>query len=83
MKLLLENGADVKLQTKQHETAFHLVASAGNNDVILEMIAHMTPTDAQKALNRQNANGWTPLLIASHKGIYLILSLKIKSLQIS
>ncbi|KAL1490865.1 hypothetical protein ABEB36_011550 [Hypothenemus hampei] len=68
IKLLLENGADVKLQTKQHETAFHLVASAGNNDVLLEMIAHMTPTDAQKALNRQNANGWTPLLIASHKG---------------
>lgn len=43
------------------------------------MIAHMTPTDAQKALNRQNANGWTPLLIASHKGIYLILSLKIEN----
>ncbi|XP_050310455.1 serine/threonine-protein phosphatase 6 regulatory ankyrin repeat subunit A isoform X3 [Anthonomus grandis grandis] len=68
VKLLLENGADVKLQTKQHETAFHLVASAGNNDVLLEMIAHMSPTDAQKALNRQNANGWTPLLIASHQG---------------
>ncbi|XP_066142008.1 serine/threonine-protein phosphatase 6 regulatory ankyrin repeat subunit B isoform X3 [Euwallacea fornicatus] len=68
VKLLLENGADVKLQTKQHETAFHLVASAGNNDVLLEMIAHMSPTDSQKALNRQNANGWTPLLIASHKG---------------
>ncbi|XP_048522674.1 serine/threonine-protein phosphatase 6 regulatory ankyrin repeat subunit A [Dendroctonus ponderosae] len=68
VKLLLENGADVKLHTKQHETAFHLVASAGNNDVLLEMIAHMSPTDAQKALNRQNANGWTPLLIASHRG---------------
>ncbi|CAH1122114.1 unnamed protein product [Ceutorhynchus assimilis] len=68
VKLLLENGADIKIQTKQHETAFHLVASAGNNDVLLEMIAHMTPTDAQKALNRQNAVGWTPLLIASHRG---------------
>ncbi|KAJ8969600.1 hypothetical protein NQ317_011314, partial [Molorchus minor] len=68
VKLLLENGADVKLQTKQHDTAFHYVALAGNNDVLMEMIAHMTSTDAQKALNRQNANGWTPLLIASHKG---------------
>ncbi|KAJ8968072.1 hypothetical protein NQ314_002511 [Rhamnusium bicolor] len=68
VKLLLENGADVKLQTKLHDSAFHYVAVAGNNDVIMEMIAHMSPTDAQKALNRQNVNGWTPLLIASHKG---------------
>lgn len=68
VKLLLQNGADVKLQTKQHESAFHYVALAGNNDVIMEMISHMSPTDAQKALNRQNVNGWTPLLIASRKG---------------
>lgn len=68
VKLLLENGADVKLQAKHHESAFHYVALAGNNDVLMEMIAHMSPTDSQKALNRQNDNGWTPLLIASHKG---------------
>lgn len=68
VKLLLDNGADVKLQTKQHESAFHYLAVAGNNDVLMEMIAHMSPTDAQKALNRQNVNGWTPLLIASRKG---------------
>lgn len=67
-KILLENGADVKLQTKQHESAFHYVALAGNNDVLMEMIGHMSPTDAQKALNRQNVIGWTPLLIASRKG---------------
>lgn len=69
VKLLLENGADIKLQTRQHESAFHYLARAGNNDVLMEMIAHMSPTDAQKALNRQNVNGWTPLLIASRKGI--------------
>lgn len=67
-KLLLENGADIKLQTSKHETAFHYVAVAGNNDVLMEMIGHMNTTDAQKALNRQNVNGWTPLAIASHKG---------------
>uniref|UniRef100_A0A6P7F814 Serine/threonine-protein phosphatase 6 regulatory ankyrin repeat subunit A isoform X2 n=1 Tax=Diabrotica virgifera virgifera TaxID=50390 RepID=A0A6P7F814_DIAVI len=67
-KILLENGADVKLLTKQHESAFHYVALAGNNDVVMEMISHMSPTDSQKALNRQNDHGWTPLLIASRKG---------------
>lgn len=69
VKILLENGADVKLITKHaHESAFHYVAVAGNNDVLLEMISHMNITDVQKALNRQSAIGWTPLAIASHRG---------------
>lgn len=33
-----------------------------------EMIAHMPATEVQKALNRQSSIGWTPLLIACHKG---------------
>ncbi|KAL3269427.1 hypothetical protein HHI36_008497 [Cryptolaemus montrouzieri] len=67
-KHLLENGADVNLETPHQETAFHYVATAGNNNVVMEMISHMTPTDSQKALNKQNSNGWTPLLIASNMG---------------
>ncbi|CAH1101713.1 unnamed protein product [Psylliodes chrysocephalus] len=67
-KILLENGADIKLMTSKHESVFHYVAVAGNNDVVMEMISHMSPTDAQKALNRQNDHGWTPLLIAARKG---------------
>ncbi|XP_025833800.1 serine/threonine-protein phosphatase 6 regulatory ankyrin repeat subunit A [Agrilus planipennis] len=69
VKLLLQNGADVNLLTKStHETAFHYLAVAGNNEVLSEMISHMTTTQIQKALNRQSAIGWTPLLIASHRG---------------
>ncbi|KAK9890747.1 hypothetical protein WA026_012095 [Henosepilachna vigintioctopunctata] len=67
-KHLLDHGADVNLETPQQDTAFHYVATAGNNNVVMQMISHMTPTDAQKALNKQNISGWTPLLIASHKG---------------
>lgn len=68
-KLLLENGADVKLMTKTtHETCFHYVAKAGNNDVLLEIVSHMSPTEVQKALNRQSTIGWTPILIASRRG---------------
>lgn len=53
VRLLLENGADVTLQTKQNqETAFHLCAVAGNNDVLTEMLSHMTTTDIQKELNK-------------------------------
>ena len=32
------------------------------------MISHMTPSEVQRALNGQTAQGWTPLLIACHKG---------------
>ncbi|KAK9721817.1 Ion transport protein [Popillia japonica] len=69
VKILLENNADVKLVSKYvHESAFHYVAVAGNNDVLLEMISHMSVTEVQKALNRQSAIGWTPLSIAAYKG---------------
>jgi ankyrin repeat protein len=50
------------------ETAFHYCAHAGNNDVLVEMISHMSQTEVQKALNRQTDKGWTPLLIACYHG---------------
>ncbi|XP_063376605.1 serine/threonine-protein phosphatase 6 regulatory ankyrin repeat subunit B [Cydia fagiglandana] len=69
VKCLIENGADVTLITKHnHETAFHFCAIAGNNDVMTEMITHMSAADVGRALNKQNSVGWTPLLIACHKG---------------
>lgn len=69
VKMLLENGADVSLTTKQTtETCFHYCAVAGNNDVLQEMLTHMNATDVQKALNRQSSVGWTPLLIACNRG---------------
>ncbi|XP_026668221.1 serine/threonine-protein phosphatase 6 regulatory ankyrin repeat subunit A isoform X2 [Ceratina calcarata] len=69
IRALLEGGADVSLQTKQaQESAFHHCALAGNNEVLSEMISGMSATEVQKALNRQSAVGWTPLLIAAHRG---------------
>ncbi|XP_046663670.1 LOW QUALITY PROTEIN: serine/threonine-protein phosphatase 6 regulatory ankyrin repeat subunit A [Homalodisca vitripennis] len=69
VRLLLEAQADVNIQThKMMESVFHYIAVTGNNDTLLEMLAHMNATEAQKALNRQNAVGWTPLLIACHQG---------------
>lgn len=69
VRALLEGGADVSLQTKQaQESAFHYCALAGNNQVLSEMISGMSATEVQKALNRQSAVGWTPLLIAAHRG---------------
>ncbi|XP_047530472.1 serine/threonine-protein phosphatase 6 regulatory ankyrin repeat subunit B [Vanessa atalanta] len=69
VKCLMQNGADVSLQTKHnHETAFHFCAIAGNNDVLTEMITDMSTADVSRALNKQNSIGWTPLLIACNRG---------------
>ncbi|KAL6268501.1 hypothetical protein P5V15_001633 [Pogonomyrmex californicus] len=69
VRALLDSGADVSLQTRQaQESAFHHCALAGNNEVLSEIISRMSATEVQKALNRQNAVGWTPLLIAAHRG---------------
>lgn len=69
VKCLIENNANVTLTTKHnHETAFHFCAMAGNNEVMSEMITHMSAADVGRALNRQNSVGWTPLLIACHRG---------------
>lgn len=38
------------------------------------MISAMSTTDVQKALNRQTAIGWTPLLIACHYGHMIMVS---------
>ncbi|XP_045495167.1 serine/threonine-protein phosphatase 6 regulatory ankyrin repeat subunit B [Colias croceus] len=69
VKYLMQNGADVSLQTKHNqETAFHFCAIAGNNDVLTEMITDMSTADVSRALNKQNSIGWTPLLIACNRG---------------
>ncbi|XP_065340589.1 serine/threonine-protein phosphatase 6 regulatory ankyrin repeat subunit C isoform X2 [Cloeon dipterum] len=69
IRLLLESGADTTQTTKTtQETAFHYCAHAGNNDVLCEMISHLSQTEVQKALNRQTDKGWTPLLIACYHG---------------
>ncbi|XP_058801376.1 serine/threonine-protein phosphatase 6 regulatory ankyrin repeat subunit A isoform X4 [Phymastichus coffea] len=69
VRALLEGGADVSVQTRQaQESAFHYCATAGNNEVLAEIISQMSATEVQKALNKQSAVGWTPLLIAAHKG---------------
>lgn len=67
----------ISLQTM--ETSFHFCALAGNSDVLAEIISHMTVTEIQKALNRQNNIGWTPLLIACHNGHMEIVNILLQN----
>lgn len=53
---------------KTHETAFHYCADVGNNDVLCTTLEFMSTSDIQKAMNKQTTIGWTPLLIACHRG---------------
>lgn len=54
--------------TQSLETPFHFCASEGNNDILLEMLSRMTQVECQRAVNKQSSKGWSPLLIACHKG---------------
>lgn len=44
------------------------MAKEGNNDILKEMLSRLTPVECQRALNKQSSKGWSPLLIACHKG---------------
>lgn len=56
------------LSFQHHETALHFCAVAGNNDVLTAILDGMSPSEVQQSMNRQSSVGWTPLLIACHRG---------------
>ena len=63
VKMLMESGADVTVQTKDNtESAFHYVAFSGNCELLTEMISHSNQGVVQLAVNKQNSLGWAPLL---------------------
>jgi ankyrin repeat protein len=51
-----------------HETPFHYCAREGNDEILKEMLSRMTQVECQRAVNKQSTKGWSPLLIACHKG---------------
>lgn len=66
VKLLLDGGASTSRQTKDtNETAFHYCCREGNNGILDEMLSRLTTAECQRALNRQNNKGWSPLLVNS------------------
>ena len=69
VKMLMESGADVTVQTKDNtESAFHYVAFSGNCELLTEMISHSNQGVVQLAVNKQNSLGWAPLLAAASRG---------------
>lgn len=79
VKLLLDGGASTSRQTKDaSETAFHYCCREGNNGILNEMITRLTTAECQRALNRQNNKGWSPLLVSFFSSlIYLIFMINI------
>ena len=47
---------------------FHYVAKDGNVDVVKQILKGLHSGQIQLAVNKQSSNGWSPLIIASHKG---------------
>lgn len=69
VKLLLDGGASVSRLTKDvNESCFHYACKEGNNDTLKEMLTRLGAVECQRALNRQNNKGWSPLLMACRRG---------------
>ncbi len=69
VKLLLDGGASVSRLTKDvNESCFHYACKEGNNDTLKEMLTRLGTVECQRALNRQNNKGWSPLLMACRRG---------------
>ena len=50
------------------ETVFHYAAKEGNVDVVTQILKGLHSGQIQLAVNKQSVDGWSPLIIASHKG---------------
>ncbi|XP_027200011.2 LOW QUALITY PROTEIN: uncharacterized protein LOC113794122 [Dermatophagoides pteronyssinus] len=69
MRLLLENGGNVFLETiEKSETPVHYCSKSGNTNALQEIISFLPPLDAQLACNKTAKSGWTPLFYACSRG---------------
>nr|XP_046909522.1 uncharacterized protein LOC124490979 [Dermatophagoides farinae] len=69
MRLLLENGGNVFLETiEKTETPVHYCSKSGNTNALQEIISFLPPVDAQLACNKTAKSGWTPLFYACSRG---------------
>ena len=69
VKMLMENGAEVTIETEtQKESAFHYVSHSGNTELLQEIIAHTGMGRIQLSVNKQNSLGWAPLLCSASRG---------------
>ncbi|XP_067125162.1 serine/threonine-protein phosphatase 6 regulatory ankyrin repeat subunit B-like [Centruroides vittatus] len=69
VKLLLESGSDVNMENKaMKETSIHYCSREGNEDILKEILEHLSPAEVQSAFNRQSKYGWSPLLYACRAG---------------
>ncbi|XP_070196145.1 serine/threonine-protein phosphatase 6 regulatory ankyrin repeat subunit B-like [Littorina saxatilis] len=76
---LLDFQGDLNVQTRlTAETPLHYCAGAGNTHIMLEMVRHIKANNLQGAINKQDKNGQSPLLVASEHGHHKIVKILLK-----
>ncbi|XP_069588476.1 serine/threonine-protein phosphatase 6 regulatory ankyrin repeat subunit B-like [Ranitomeya imitator] len=68
IRLLLDHDADISSTSQTGETPLHYCARMGNEDILLEIIKHISSNQMQQTMNRQEKSGWSPLLVAAERG---------------
>ncbi|CAJ0580832.1 unnamed protein product, partial [Mesorhabditis spiculigera] len=69
INLLIDHGGQPEIQSlNTQETAMHMAARSGNQAVLLAMVNKIGAGAVQIVQNKQNKNGWSPLLEACARG---------------
>ena len=68
VRLLMENKADIGIETESKESAFHYCAQSGNVSLLNEILSHTSVGLTQLSVNKQNSMGWAPLLASASRG---------------
>ncbi|CAJ0941647.1 unnamed protein product, partial [Mesorhabditis belari] len=69
INLLVDHGGQPEIQSQNtQETAMHMAARSGNQAVLLAMVNKIGAGAVQIVQNKQNKNGWSPLLEACARG---------------
>eukprot|EP00095_Tigriopus_kingsejongensis_P008369 maker-scaffold856_size87843-snap-gene-0.19 protein:Tk08369 transcript:maker-scaffold856_size87843-snap-gene-0.19-mRNA-1 annotation:"PREDICTED: uncharacterized protein LOC100122337" len=69
IRTLMEFKSSATIQTvNTRESAMHYVSTAGNADILEELLNHMHAGQIQLAVNQQSATGWSPLCFSASRG---------------
>ena len=79
VKMLMDNNADVTVQTvTAQESAFHYVSLSGNAEILQEILNKTNVGLTQLIVNKQNTLGWAPLLAAASRGHNEVVNILLK-----
>ncbi|KAF1964450.1 ankyrin, partial [Bimuria novae-zelandiae CBS 107.79] len=74
VKAMVDQGADLNVQSSAKDTALHYACESGNLEIIELLIDHGCKFDLER-----NTTGYTPLMIATREGTLATVEVLVKA----